>query len=310
MAHRIGPLRPRRMVGQHTHRGRTRRPGCPGSARRGAPDARRDAPRPGRHLHVPLGGGHPRVGAGPGGLTHPRMAAGTSHPSPQPAPGHPQCVGGRVLRPLPGPPPRPRRRGRLRRGRAFRPGRRVVLLPARRHLGPGGLGGLPRGLARRPGSPGRRRPRPRHAIRPVVRTRDGQPRLPAGLRPPRLDPLPRLPPTPGGPPPAGAGPPQPRGLRPRPHADAGRPGLHTHRLHQVGLQPRPAGGPLTPDRTPEPACADPRDLRPHGRGPRRPSRPGDRVVRGRRGPHRPGRHGTLRARVGLGLHRPAGAPGD
>ena len=202
----------------------------------------------------------------------PGSASLASHP--ERAAGRPERLGGRLLRPRPLPAARHRGPRGPGRGRAVRPRRRLVPAPPRRHRRAGRLVGRRVGLARRPGPAGRARPRPRHGVRPVVRARDGQPRLRPLPRPPGLGPQRRCP--------AAAARAAPAGPRPDP---AGGPRLPVRpgerrarrapdRLREVGPQPRPARGRDRPaGRRSRGARADPRLLRssstPCGRATRR-----------------------------------------
>ena len=98
-----------------------------------------------------------------------------AHPAPVPV--TLQRLGGGLLRPRPGPTQGDRRpRGRDRR-RAIRVGRRLVSPAAERFRRARRLVGRPSCLARGPEPADRPRRVPRHGVRAVVRTRDGQPGL-------------------------------------------------------------------------------------------------------------------------------------
>ena len=214
-------------------------------------------------------------------------------PSPRPATGGLQRLGGGLLRPRPGPAAHAGRPGRGDRRRAVRAGRRLVRRPPQRPGRPGRLDRVGRGLAGRSRPADRARPGPGHELRAVVRTGDGQPGLRAVPGPSGLGA--------GGAGPAGAAAPQPAGARPRPARGAraavrpaGRGAARVpDRLREVGPQPaadrRRLGG---PGRRARRACPDPRLLPAAGPVARRP--PGRRVgeLRLRRGPDRPGRAGT------------------
>ena len=241
MAQRARPRRSRGMVRQRPPPGDEPGlgPQAPGS-RRAAP-AGRGLAGPGADLHLSVDG--LLLGRGPGrpGPPQPRLAALAPVPPHPPPPGAAQHLGGRLLRPRPGQAQGPGRRRRPGRYRALRPGRRLVRLPPRRHLGTGRLAGLSGGLAERSGAARGARPRPGHGVRPVVRAGDGQRRLRRGSRPPGVDPVRRRRRSARAPPPAGPGPVRSRslGLLVRCHLHPrGAPG---HRLSQVGPQLPSAG---------------------------------------------------------------------
>ena len=241
MAQRARPRRSRGLVRQCPP------PGDEPSLGAQAPGSRRAAPAgrgltgPRSDLHLSVDGLLLGRGTGRPGPPQPRLAALAPGSPRPPPPSAAQHLGGRLLRPRPGQAQGPGRRRGPGRHRALRPGRRLVRLPPRRHLGTGRLAGLPRGLAGRSGAARGARPRPGHGVRPVVRAGDDQRRLRAGPRPPGLDPVRRHRRSSRAPPPAGPGPDRPRclGLPVRGHLHPR--GAPRHRLPQVGPQLPPAG---------------------------------------------------------------------
>ena len=121
----------------------------------------------------------------------PRPAARQGHPPGHPPPARAQQLGGRLLRPRPGPAAAAGRQGGRSRRRTLRAGRRLVHRPPRRQRGARRLDRRPGGLAARTVPAGGPCALPRHGLRAVGRAGDGQPRLRPGPRAPRLGARPR-----------------------------------------------------------------------------------------------------------------------
>src|SRR6478736_2323488 len=165
---RAVPRQPRRRPAHARCRraARLRRSGA--APRRQLPDAvalcRVLRPRPGRHHRglLPL---VPCPAAARGHHLRPGPPRGAEH------------LGGRLLRPPPRAPARTRRSGRRARRGTLRPRRRLVPRPPRRSRGPWRLVRRRGPVARGPHAADRRSYRPRHGIRALGRTRNGQRRL-------------------------------------------------------------------------------------------------------------------------------------
>ncbi|CAK7279476.1 hypothetical protein SGPA1_10254 [Streptomyces misionensis JCM 4497] len=295
LAHRRRPA-PRRPCADHRRR-RTRRLG-PGAAR-----ARRVVHHPGLRGALQrrrLRRGEPRLARLPAGTRRPGRRAGPAGPL--------QLLGGDDLRHLRGAAVRPRPPGRRDRRGTLRRGRRLVRRPHQRPRRARRLDPQPRPLPERPAAPRRTGARPRHGVRHLGRTGDGQPGQRAVPGAPRLGPVPTRP--------RPHGVPQPAGPQPRPR---GRPGAcvavarraalqRPDRLREVGLQPllhrrRLARGALSAAAVDGPRA---RLLRPARPAARRPPRRRLRVLFGRRRADRPRGAGPHRPGVDLRQHRPAG----
>ena len=195
---------------------------------------------PGETYRTPLVGRRLRsVGPGRAVRAHPRLAAGATEPPSDAAAGHPQHVGGGLLRPGPRHASGPSRTAQppsepsgscwttagSAGGGASSPGSATGT--STRPVWPDGLGPLVDHV-RSPGD----------AVRAVGRAGDRQPRLRPGPRPPGLGPRDRRPaaaPRPAG---AAPGPRQPRGRGVPPRAARRAAHRVPDRLPQVGPQPR------------------------------------------------------------------------